>query len=260
LAMSVMPGCMILCVMQRALLVIAFISTLMTASCMGTMTVKRPLAPVYNGPVSAEALTGRIAFSGIPGLRAEIEARLWQGGRSVGSFKGALVMRPPDDMRVVLYNSFGTTVMDMVRTGGRLEAYVPSKDALYVGDAPSILPPEGSEMVLTSQEGAHYLYAMLGGSAVREYVFDKRSALNARATVINEGGPLMEAEFAQYLFDGKVAHNINIPGKVVLIYGRAFRLEFTIEDPEAGEVPGRLIPIGRTATSVYDLNSLEAEE
>lgn len=227
---------------------------------MGTMAVKDPLAPVYNGPVSADALTDRIAFSGIPGLRAEIDARLWQGDRSVGSFKGALVMRPPDDMRVVLYNSFGTTVMDMVRSGGRLEAYVPSKDTMYVGDAPSILPPDGAEMVLVSKEGAHYLYAMLGGSAVREYAFDSRSALNTRALVISHGSPLMEAEFARYSFEGNRAHNINIPGRVALSYGRGFRLEFTIEEPETGEVPERLISPKRTASTIYDINSFEAAE
>ena len=236
------------------------IISLTMASCMGTVGAKRPLGPIYNGPVSADALTGRIAFSSVPGLRAGINARLWQGNRSVGAFKGALVMRPPDDMRVVLYNSFGTTVMDIVRADGRLEAYLPSKDAMYMGDAPSMMPPAGARMVLESRDGAHYLYAMQGGSAVREYAFDKRSAMNTRARVIAQGGPFMEAEFGDYPFQNTPAHASYIPGTVVLRYGRGFRLEFSIEEPETGEVPPRLIPLGRDAANIFDISALDAAE
>jgi len=255
---------MILCLMQRASVIntqfLAMIISLTMVSCMGTTLVKRPLGPVYNGPVSAEALTARIAFSGVPGLRAGINARLWQGGRSVGAFKGALVMRPPDDMRVVLYNTFGTTVMDIVRADGRLEAYLPSKDALYLGDAPSMMPPAGAEMVLETGDGVHQLYAVLEGSAVRRYYFDSRSALNTRATIISQGAPLMDAEFGEYPFLNSPGHGSYIPGTVVLSYGRGFRLEFSIEDPETGEVPRRLIPLGRDAANIYDISALEAAE
>ena len=133
-------------------MIASMLLALTTVSCRTGPEVRRPLGPAYDGPVSAEALAGRIAFSGIPGLRAEIEANLYKGKRRVGAFKGALVMRPPDDMRVVLYDSFGNSVMDLVRADGSLEILVPSKDSLYLGHAPSMMPTEGSEMSLALNE------------------------------------------------------------------------------------------------------------
>ena len=242
--------------MKRVSLISALASAIILSSCMGTAPVQRPAMPLYNGPVSADALASRIAFSSIPGLRAEIQATIWQGGERTGPLKGALLMRPSGEMRVVLYNTFGSTVLDIVQAGGRLEAYMPAKDSMYVGEAPSIMPPEGSEMVLASGEDGHYMYAMLGGRLVREYAFDPASALNTSATVISGGRPVMEARFTEH-FPG---HGGTLPRRAVILYDTVFRLELTIHQPEAGPVPLSLFPLGRSASRVYDLSSRVSAE
>jgi hypothetical protein len=252
---------MILCLMKRTCLAISLALALAALSCRATVPVIRPMAPVYNGPVSAEAFTERIAFMGIPGLRAEIKASLWKGRRRLGVFKGALVMRPPDDMRVVLYDTFGSTVMDIVRADGSLEVLVPSKDALYLGHAPSMMPREGARMALALIEGqggeqVYELSSIREGRVLRRYEFDARSALNTGASVMNDNDRPMEARFMEHLHD----RDGNIPGRVELSYGPDFRLEFTITEPETSEVPGRLIPLGRRASRMYDISDLEAAE
>lgn len=203
-----------------ALIVIA---TLL-ASCMASSPV-RPMAPIYNGPVSEDALRGRIAFSGLSGLSAEIRADLLRDGEKAGSFKGALVMRPPDDMRVVLYNTFGTTVIDILRTGDSIKAYVPSERKLYVGAAASFLPPAGSEFRLEgpAEDALYYLYALQDGHAVREYAFDARSVLNSRATIIQQGNAFMWAEFEGY--EGTV------PMRIKMFYG-SLGLDIDLVEPE----------------------------
>jgi hypothetical protein len=252
---------MILCLMKRASLIIALALSIAALSCRAAAPVKVPLAPVYNGPVSAEALSGRIAFSGIPGLRAEIKAALWRGQKRIGVFKGALVIRPPDDMRVVLYDTFGNTVMDIVRADGSLEVLVPSKDALYLGHAPSMMPPAGSEMNLEmiedkSGQRTYELSSTKEGRVLSRYEFDSRSALNTSASVKADNGWIMEARFMDHLFEREG----NIPGSVVLTYGPDFRLEFAIADPETTEVSESLIPLGRSASRIYDISELEAAE
>lgn len=247
--------------MNRATLIIALALGLATLSCRATVPAKRPLAPVYNGPVSAEALADRIAFSGISGLRAEIMASFYSGRKHVGTFKGAMVMRPPDDMRVVLYDNFGNTVMDMVRADGSLEILVPSKDTIYLGQAPSMMPQEGStlEVSLIENENGRSEYLLTAGKqghGTRQYQFDARTALNIAASVRADNGWLMEARFMDHLYEREG----NIPGSVVLSYGPDFRLEFNIKDLEASEIPARLIPLGRTASNVYELSELEEAE
>jgi len=220
-----------------------------------------PPAPVYEGPVSAEALRDRIAFSGMPGMRSEVEASLWKGRKRVGAFKGAIVMRPPDDMRIVLYDTFGNTVMDIVRANGSLEVLVPSKNTLYLGHAPSMMPAADSGMTMSiveemDGEKAYELSSMKEGRAEKRYRFDARSALNTGASVMGDDGKLIEARFTDYL-PGRVG---NIPGRVVIAYGKGLRIELTIKDPELSEVPSRLIPLGRTASRIYDISELEAAE
>lgn len=254
---------MILFLMAYARLLSAVAVCLLLASC-ALFGPRRPEAPPYTGPVSVEALSNRMAFSGVDGLRAEIRARVYQGDKKVGSFSGSFVFRAPDDMRVVLYNAFGTTVMDIVKAAGSIEAYVPSEDAMYIGPALSLMPSGGTVMRLEQVEEAYRLVASGGQGNLRMYDFDLRSAVHSSSVVIsNEGIPAIRAEFYDYNAwesDGAASKiPATVPGGVSIDYGGSLRLMMTLKEPDTSRpVPDRLFPLGRSAAHYYDIRSLGA--
>lgn len=245
------------------------LAALLVASCMGTAPVRPPLheMPAYDGPVSPEALAGRLAFSAleqVPGMSAEVRASIYRSGKKKGNFGGVIGIRQPDDIKLILQGAMGGTVLDMVRSDGTMEAYLPSKDTLYVGSAPSLMPPPGSALMLTMVEhdegaGEYELTASIGGRVVRSYSFDARSALNTRATVYERGRPHMMAAFSGYA--AIVNSTLPLPQEISIEHAAGFRVEFIIKDPETGRaIPDKFFRLGRAAAKVHDLDAFMREE
>ena len=256
---------MILFCMRYVTLPIVAVICFALASC-AIFGPRRIEMPAYTGLVSVEALSNRIAFSGVEGLRSEIRASVYQGGKKAGTFSGSFVFRAPDDMRIVLYNTFGTTIMDIVKANGTIEAYMPSEDAMYIGPAPSLMPPEGSVIRLERLESAYRLIASYDGADLRMYDFDLRSAVHSVAMVPPlDDAPAMRAEFYDYTpnlpDNDSVKIPSSVPGTIVLNYGDTLKLVMTLKDPDISRpVPERLFPLGRSAAKYYDIRSLGATE
>ena len=77
-------------------------------------------APIYNGPVTTEVLASRIAFINVPGLRAEIKARLEHQGRKTATVQGVMVARPPQGLRLLVFGPLGMTMMDALYYNGAI--------------------------------------------------------------------------------------------------------------------------------------------
>ena len=239
-------------VMLRPVHIIIISLALLISACAARGPL-RPPAPDYLGPLTAGALTERIAFSNIPGMRSEVKATIYRGQKKLRTLSGALIMRMPDDMRIVLYDPFGNTAVDIVISKGMLEAYVPSEGSIYTGPAPSLMPPVGSEFRLTTGKKRHLLQAIVQGRIAREYAFDAQTALNTGVRIREQGMPAYKADFR--------GHYGTLPGAMTLSYADTFRLDLVMKDAEvvvqADELADRLFPLGREAARYLMIEDLD---
>ena len=229
-------------VMLRSVHIILICLALLLSACAKKAAI-RPPAPDYTGAVTAEAMAERIAFSNIAGMRSEVKATIYKGQEKLRTLKGALIMRMPDDMRIVLYDPFGNTAVDIVISQGILEAYVPSESTMYTGPIPSLMPPAGAEFRLKSDNKRHLLQAVIDDKVVREYSFDARTALNSRVRVREQGMPAYRADLR--------GHFGTLPGAMTLSYADTLKLDLVMKDAEvvaqADELSDRLCPLVREA-------------
>lgn len=211
----------------------------MCASAVSCAGIRPPGLQPITAPVpdaSLDELRARIAMSGISGLRSEVRTILLDAdGERVGSFGGALLIRPGAETRLVLYDVIGARVVDVSARHGRMSAYLPSQDTVYEGEMPLPWISSGGDIMHTrDKDGRHVLFEIEPGTdalASRMYVFNERLE-NVKAASFVSGVQAAVAYLYDYAAGVPMGIDLQLPG----LYTFRMRLvepELGVELPDA---------------------------
>jgi hypothetical protein len=208
-----------------------------------------PAVP-YEGQVTVDALRKSIVFDSMKAVRSEVKARIFKGGKKLGSFKGVFLYRYPGFTRLRAFDLFGAPVMDMVLASGTMQVYFPGSDVLYKGRAPALGAPEDAGYSVGFEDEMYVLYSEEPSRNRRVFYFDPVTLRNTGMTVYMDGNKFITADFAR--FSGPA------PMAIRLSFINGFKVEMELREPEVnGKVPLELFgPIGRGGTTVLPLGRL----
>lgn len=185
-----------------------------------------PEAPTYEGPVNVEVLKERRALKNVRTLRSEVKVKLKWGKKSLGSYKGALLFEQTDSIRLRVYSPFGSGGVDIVHLKGLLQVLIAEQGILYEGDSPATNKELSYYM---EDKDSHYkLFATKaeewGTSIYASYSYDKRTLLNKKVTIYDEGDKFVVMRFTDFI-DG-------VPMRAKFELYNGYKMYLDLREPE----------------------------
>jgi hypothetical protein len=210
-------------------LLIIWVSGVLTAallSCGGTAGVKGSASRMIILD-SVDSLKEGRAFNDVGAVKAEVKARVLKRGKRIGSFKGALTMRPPDSFRIRLFGLMGDAVADIVRTGDYVEVFVPRYNTIFRGWAPSISdPPDAQYSIEQAGPGPVLVVSPLKPKADRptvKHYFESATGLHTGSAAFVSGKRALDVGYSRY--EGVV------PIQIKLVFADGMEVELTLKGP-----------------------------
>jgi hypothetical protein len=196
------------------------------------LEVAEPDEPAIEGPVTVERLRDALLYNRIRSIRSEVDVRVRKDGKKKGSFKGAFLYGSPGSIRLRLYDPFGETVMDMVKSGSMMQVYLPTSNTLFEGRTPPLGLPPDALFGMEEYEDSYVLYVFRPGSdapgrdimeLASKYYFSRRTLRNTRMVIYANGGRFMEISLEAY--SGRA------PGRMELSFFNGFSLILDLKEP-----------------------------
>ena len=237
-----------LAVSPRTVIILVILG-LMLASCATLGPVRDEPGPALQ-PFTVETLRAMRAFEGVESISSEVRVKLYKGRRLLGTFSGAMAYRPPDSLRLRLYDPFGVTIADIVRVVGRTEVYMPAEGRVYVVWTPSLAPPEDAEYLVGMKRGYAFLEAYAPRDQVVLYNFNPRSGENVSIETLVGGKREVGLRLGDYASGIPLKMDFHMPGRIEM------RIKL-IEPDTTREVSDRLFhPFDKEGLEVLPLDSL----
>lgn len=174
---------------------------------------------------TAKELLEQAAFSTFKTLDADIKATVYSSQDRIGSFKGILLISPPDSLRIVLLDAFGSTAMDILRKNGMMEVYIPRQNIIYVGKTPSLSLPEDASFEVIKEEREIYLHVLDGETPALNYEFryNGQQLYNSALGSYDDKGLFMNIDFADFGEE-------DIPHTIIISFYNGFAVEITVDE------------------------------
>ena len=217
----------------------------------------RPAAELspYEGPVTVEVLKDFVVFKKTRTLRSELDVKVISANGRTGRLSGVLLYEYPHNVRLRLYDPFGTTVVDAVHAEGLLQLYLPLKRYLYEEATPVVDGGLSYSMEENEEEDEYALnvFARAGGSRVilARHVFDHRTLRQKSVYVYRRGENFLRIVLAESSGELPLAARLDLYG--------GYSMELRLIDPEPGaDLPLEAFwPITHDGKRVLPLRLLE---
>lgn len=123
---------------RKAILVLSLGMLLVSCAKPAIKPVTPPMAKPAEGAVTIETLRDSLFLKEITSIKSEVSVQASKNGETLGTFSGILAYKAPDAVNLRLFGPLSLTVADLVMNEKLLQVYIPLRNTLYEGEAPSL--------------------------------------------------------------------------------------------------------------------------